>query len=311
MALPPVVRQTAPWPKRSEAPANFSTMADAVGATMPNTIDDLNTALKWQADSMAATADYKTAAGQSATAASDSATLAQQQVGLAAGQVVLAKAQADAAKGSAESAQVSAAAAGSAAGLPSLVGNAKKVLGVKADETGVGWVLGLPDFAANAGKTLQVNSTSNGAAWVNLGAMHVTEEKPSGVNGGSAPIPINNDYFPRTLNTIRSNTLLGASMAAGVITLPAGSYRVRAWTTSGLSQVKCRLYNITSGLALQNSPSASALNCMISLSVVSSLRLEMRIHPSVSGISTTSAQGVAFSSGDPEVYSDVVIERVG
>jgi hypothetical protein len=100
-------------------------------------VGEVNTALAWQADSMAATAGSMTAAAGSAAAASASATAAAGSVVSAQAQVGLAAQQAGNAAASSNSAQVAAAAAGSAVGLPSLVGNSTKALVVKTNETGV------------------------------------------------------------------------------------------------------------------------------------------------------------------------------
>lgn len=43
----PVVRQTAEWPQRNAAPADYATKADAVGASLPATISDINAAVSY------------------------------------------------------------------------------------------------------------------------------------------------------------------------------------------------------------------------------------------------------------------------
>jgi hypothetical protein len=116
-----------------DAKAGASLTAQAV------MVGEVNTALAWQADSMAASLGYKDAAGGSAAAAASSATAADGAVVSAQAQVGLAADQAHNAAASASSAQVSASAAGAAAGMPSLSGNGKKALTIKADESGVEW----------------------------------------------------------------------------------------------------------------------------------------------------------------------------
>lgn len=56
------------------------------------------------------------------------------------------------------------------------------------------------------------------------GYMHIQDQRASGTAGGASTATA----MTRTLNPVVSNTISGASLAANVITLPAGKYRVRA-----------------------------------------------------------------------------------
>jgi hypothetical protein len=113
-----------------DAKAGASLTAQAV------MVGEVNTALAWQADSMTATAGSMTTAASSAAAAASSATAAAGSVVSAQAQVGLAVAQAGNAAASANSAQVAAAAAGSAVGLPSVIGHGGQALVVRKDEGG-------------------------------------------------------------------------------------------------------------------------------------------------------------------------------
>lgn len=121
----PVVPQTAPWPKRGEAPSNYAGMADAVGATMPAAIDGINAAATFINQRATDAQNSATAAGNSATAAGQSATAA--------------AGSASSAASSAQTAEAAAAAAGAAAGLPSISGKSGMALSVRPDESGVEW----------------------------------------------------------------------------------------------------------------------------------------------------------------------------
>ncbi len=73
----PVVRQTAPWPARRNAQANFDQMADAVAATLPLTIDDLNEAVPFvNQRALAADASAQAAAASQQAAEADRAAVA-------------------------------------------------------------------------------------------------------------------------------------------------------------------------------------------------------------------------------------------
>tara|TARA_Y100001951_G_scaffold79908_1_gene67814 strand:- start:848 stop:3331 length:2484 start_codon:yes stop_codon:yes gene_type:complete len=146
----PVVRQTAPWPTRRNAQADFDQMADAVAATLPLTIDDLNEAVPFVNQlALDAGASAQAAAESAEAAALNAETVegavqqvteaGQEQVLLAANQADRAETLANQAQSYRDDAAVIAAAAGAAAGLPSLENNAGKALVVKPDASGVEW----------------------------------------------------------------------------------------------------------------------------------------------------------------------------
>lgn len=146
----PVISNLPPAPSRSDGPADFTPKADAmIGALQPMVVQ-INIATQWMAGQLTETQAQAAAAAASALAAANSATAANAsknaaaqsaidatnngaaQVTLAADQVVLANA-------ARNSAEVLAAAAQAAAGAPSLLGNAYKVLRVNAAGTAVAW----------------------------------------------------------------------------------------------------------------------------------------------------------------------------
>ncbi len=71
----------------------------------------------------------------------------------------------------------------------------------------------------------------------------VADEKTSGTGGGSSTT---GSWVTRTLNTVRTNTISGASLSSNQITLPAGTYRINA-SAPGLriANFSTRLRNIT------------------------------------------------------------------
>lgn len=189
---PPVLTALPPPPLPTDAEAVFDTKAGASLTAQVVMVTEVNTALAWQAGATADTLAYKNAASDSATAANSSKNAAAQsaidatnngaeqvdlaaeqaalaasngaqQVALAAEQVALATSKANNAASSASSAQASAAAAGAAAGLPSLVGNAGKVLSVNPAGAGVLWA----DVGQKIGDTL-FSARSPGATYLPL-----------------------------------------------------------------------------------------------------------------------------------------------
>jgi hypothetical protein len=140
----PVIAALPVAPTRGDGPDDYMEKADIFTAAMPPFSVQVNTAVSWMADTVAATLDYKNAAAASANLASLAAQTAATQAALAASggaaQVSLATTQAQNAAQSATNAQTYAAAAGSAAGIPTFTGkNAFDVLRINAAKTGVEW----------------------------------------------------------------------------------------------------------------------------------------------------------------------------
>lgn len=76
------------------------------------------------------------------------------------------------------------------------------------------------------------------------GYMLVRDEKTAGTAGG-ASIAGNQT---RNLNTVSANTITGASLASNQVTLPAGTYRVRASAPAGVGAHRAYLFNVTDGV---------------------------------------------------------------
>ena len=99
----------------------------------------------------------------------------------------------------------------------------------------------------SAGQVLAKNSATNyDTVWVDKGLpyLKVSDQKASGTAGGTSLAADITQV--RTLNTVETNTISGASLASNTITLPAGtySYRVSAPHYNGSSH-KAFLYNST------------------------------------------------------------------
>ncbi|AYD65296.1 hypothetical protein DVB37_16250 [Achromobacter sp. B7] len=73
--------------------------------------------------------------------------------------------------------------------------------------------------------------------------MLVTEEKAVGMSAGAS---VAGTFSVRALNTIRANTITGASLASSQITLPAGTYRISASSpANGVNLHTARLYSVS------------------------------------------------------------------
>lgn len=99
------------------------------------------------------------------------------------------------------------------------------------------------DMIANSAVTASKLDSATVAPLSTRQVLHVQDEKASGVDAGTFT---SGSWVTRTLNTVKTNTITGASVASNQITLPAGSYFVNA--NSPAQQVaghQAKLYNTT------------------------------------------------------------------
>ncbi len=147
-----------------------------------------------------------------------------------------------------------------------------------------------------------------------LGVMVVRDEKTSGAGPGN----ISGSWGTRTLNTVQSNTIAGASLASSQITLPAGTYQISASTPAlNSQQFKARLYNVTTSAVLIVGTSEkpfgnsihpvtrSFVNGCITLTGTTVIRLE-----DISGSGTTAGGEPSSIASTVEVYSEITIRKV-
>lgn len=139
----PVISDLPAAPTRSDGTADFTPKADALIAALQPMVVQVNIALQWMAGQLTDAQAQALAAAGSATAAASSANAANASKNAAAQSAIDATnngaAQVALANAARDSAEVLAAAAQAAAGAPSLLGNANKVLRVNVAGTGVAW----------------------------------------------------------------------------------------------------------------------------------------------------------------------------
>lgn len=145
------------------------------------------------------------------------------------------------------------------------------------------------------------------------GLMHVRDEKTSGTAGGSLTA---NAWNVRTLNTVVTNTIAGASLASDQVTLPAGTYDIEAhaptYSATNTYQARLKLTNVTdtatAALGMSGNHNAygatNRLRQRVTLAAQKVLQLEQFI-----------SLGVTVTGGEPvsqgaEYYSELIIEKV-
>lgn len=163
------------------------------------------------------------------------------------------------------------------------------------------------------GSSVMLTKTDPTGLALGLGYMQVRDEKSSGTAGGSSVVGAQT----RTLNTVSANTISGASLASNQITLPAGTYRIRALAPSvNVNMSRAYIYNVTDAVNLilgcsnngTNTSNGDAVTsfCEVSgrFTLAAQKVIELRMY--CSEVSATSGLGTAISQGT-EVYSTVEI----
>jgi hypothetical protein len=139
------------------------------------------------------------------------------------------------------------------------------------------------------------------------------ETQASGTNGGTFTL---GSFVKRTLNTTVVNNITGCSIASSVVTLPAGTYRIRG--NSPAFQVgshKNRFQNTTdSTTAIDGSSefvsntigTQSVFDTVITIAATKNFELQHRGQFTVSSNGLGAACGFSVS----EIYSTLFIQRV-
>jgi hypothetical protein len=152
-----------------------------------------------------------------------------------------------------------------------------------------------------------------------LQMIKVSEQYASN-NGGGFSMPTSDTVYDRTLNTVDGNTITGASLASGSVTLPAGSYRFRGrvpgldiihrallWnvTDNVLQKAGSSVYN-TNGTAQSYVPCDSFVSGFFTITSSKSFKLKQYVK------SATNANGAGLGVGQPaynEIYSELEFEK--
>lgn len=188
---------------------------------------------------------------------------------------------------------------------------------VTIDPNGAETIDGLPTLAIYPGQVRLLQS--DGVALRSLliagaAVFSAVDEKPSGTQGGGT---VAATWTPRVLNTVRGNSVPGASLASNTVTLPAGSYLVRGsfpFMTNGSQRT--RLVNVTTSATLVDGTSENGATSGTTRSVVSGFFTLSAETPVRVDYYTPVAQAVtglgAISgiAGVPEVYSEISFTKV-
>ena len=144
-------------------------------------------------------------------------------------------------------------------------------------------------------------------------SMLALDEKASGTGGGAATIGAWADHV---INTVKTNTIAGASLASNQITLPAGRYEISAQVVGfWLSGFKARIRNITDsqtlGVGMSTHATAAAVQvsearAAFTLSASKTIAIQYFAGTSTYG----GTLGAPVSSAEAEVYASVLIRKI-
>jgi hypothetical protein len=133
----------------------------------------------------------------------------------------------------------------------------------------------------------------------------------SGTAGGAAPSA--NAYYTRPLNTT-TGSITGASLTNNIITIPAGTYQVRAQVGGLMSLIKCRLFNTGNNTTIAVGTANGDDNHMAYSQIDQNITFASPTTIAVQFYGTvaigTQDWGKPVSSGDNEIYTLVNFTKV-
>lgn len=184
------------------------------------------------------------------------------------------------------------------------------------DPSGSETIDGLATLALYPGHTRIIQCDGSSLRTIIISGEEVTnvvDQKTSGTSGGNGVIGNN----IRTLNTVRSNSISGASLASNAVTLPAGIYQISA-SAPGFKCVahQVRIVNAAnSAILLEGTTERSGdsdntqTRSFVSGQLVLSSATSIRVDQEMSG-SNTGSLGAPAGFTRPEIYTELLIRKV-
>lgn len=145
-----------------------------------------------------------------------------------------------------------------------------------------------------------------------LQVMQVQDQKANNTAGDTFTAGA---YQASALQTVVGNSITGASLAANQVTLPAGTFEVDARIAASAGLQRAAIYDATNTVYLikgMNNPKASGsapagpyafVRGVITLAAQTAIELHLRV--------TTTGAAEACNYGEPEVYADMIIRKIG
>jgi len=145
--------------------------------------------------------------------------------------------------------------------------------------------------------------------------MYVREEQTSGTNGGTSSTTTT---VTRTLNTVKVNTISGASLTSNQVTLPAGTYYIKgscpAYKSLGIKAFIENITDTTTELVGQSCYCPLTEAGMYIAPVIGKITLAatkiIALQLYTQGGYATYGLGNTVNSGDVEVFSELEIWKL-
>jgi hypothetical protein len=183
-------------------------------------------------------------------------------------------------------------------------------------DTSVAGKISVKLYDGTADRVLYVINTATGeVTFGDAGSLlHIRDQKASGTPGGSAVAGVQ----ARSLNTVVTNTIAGASLSANQITLAAGTYDVEAfapaWRVDG-SKVWLRIAGAGTVLLEGASVFGASVDGTIipyvkgRITLSESTVIELAHHTTLSTSSVGLGQPASIA-GRPEIYAEAFFKKV-
>ena len=211
--------------------------------------------------------------------------------------------------------------AGSSIRLPEDTDNGSNYVALKApDSLSSDLTFTLPSADGTSGQVLQTNGSGvlsfvSGGGKFESALLHVRDEKTANTYGGT-PSGIGS-FLTRTLNTVMTNEISGASLSSNQITLPSGTYFIYAripTMNSGRNKSKLRNTSDSSDALIGSSTQALDTGAICEdswiigrFTIASSKTFEIQNRVEYAN---SNSFGLASNFGVVEVYTDVQIWKV-
>lgn len=187
--------------------------------------------------------------------------------------------------------------------------------------------------AASSGTVYVANGLGSGA-WSSLASfnafggqlLHVRDQRTS---GSASQTITSSTWTKRDLQTTATNEVVGATLTSSVISLPAGTYYADVKSTLRFRHLpgegspptaKLRLRNTTGGTTLISGLNSAIFSTAASAVVESTVSIPLSGRFTLAGttnvevqayvVATSLSGGVPSTSGEDEVYTDVMIWKV-
>lgn len=168
----------------------------------------------------------------------------------------------------------------------------------------------LPSYYAPAATSLAGYGITDAQSSIKIATF--VDQKTSGTHGGAS---VATTWMTRVFNTTIINQGNFASLSSNQITLPAGTYEFIAVAPGAGTHSKIRFKNITDATVIngpayrQVSDSSTELTMVGAFAIAGTKVFELQ-HYFASAVSSYGL-GWAINSGDPEVYAQITIKKMG